>query len=209
MPIEYMIDSKYFCACTKRLGMNRVRAGVAQCAECDASVVDRVEHLVRPILVDLVGHQPSAMDDTLFGQGCDVMKRRRPDFMWSGSDRVVIVEVDERGGHSDSNYTPECDLGWVMDMTAAIVDLYRANGYNEGNVPHVIVVRFNPDECDVQRVGFEERLEVVAERVRHYMTADLSCDARPILEYHFYHSKCQRHKDWALANPEAVRVITS
>jgi hypothetical protein len=210
LTLQQMLSSNRFCACTKFLSPHRMRAGILQCAECDPATVDRVEVILRPMLLPLISHEPSATDDTLFGHGCDVVRRRRPDLLWLGQDRVVMLEIDERGGHSDANYSPQCDLGWVMDMNAALISLYRDNAYNEGNVPHVVVIRFNPDECDTQRVSLDDRVSVVAERVNYYLTVDISrlgCSFLPLLEYHYYHSKCRPHIALAESSKESVRVV--
>ena len=205
-----MISSKRFCPCTTLLSHQRRRAGIQQCAECDPSTVDRVEVIIRPILLRLIAFEPSATDDTLFGHGCDVVRRRRPDFLWLGHDRAIILEVDERGGHSDGGYSPECDLGWVMDMNAALITLYRDHAYNDGKVPHLVVVRFNPDECDESNVSLDDRISVVADRVNYYLTVDtseLGSSLLPLLEYHYYHSKCHGHITWARRNEDSVRVV--
>ena len=207
--MQRMMDSKRFCPCTKMLSPARIRAGVLQCAECDNSVVDRIEVVIRPLLLPLVAHEPSAMDNTLFGNGCDVVKRRRPDFLWLGLDRAILLEIDENGGHSTNNYSPECDLGWVMDMVAALNDLFKANGYNGGKVPFVVVLRFNPDECDTQRVSLDDRVAVVAKRINHYLKMDITPEDAmvPWIEYHFYHTKCYPHIQYAEAKQDAVRVV--
>jgi hypothetical protein len=158
------------------------------------------------MLLPLVTHPPSALDDVMFGQTCDVTKRRRPDFLWVGADRVVQLEIDERGGHSDSNYSPECDLGFVMDIHACVVRLFAENAYNEGRVPQHIVIRFNPDECDRMRISLDKRIERIAERINYHLNAPYEDATCPILEYHYYHTKCARHIEYAASNPEAVRV---
>ena len=113
----------------------RKRGGVTLCATCDPiSKPRRVEILLREKLASAIDHPFSAADDTLFGQTCDVTKKRRPDLLWLGEDRCILVEVDERGGHSDPSYTPECDFGWAMDMVHCLVQLYRERGRNGGRV---------------------------------------------------------------------------
>jgi hypothetical protein len=51
LSIDEIVQHKMFCACTKRLSTCRIRAGLKQCAECDPSVVDRVEIVIRPLLL--------------------------------------------------------------------------------------------------------------------------------------------------------------
>ena len=103
---------------------------------------------------------------------------------------------------------PECDMGFIMDIYSSIVQLFAANGFNDGKVPHYIVLRFNPDECDRVRVSLDTRIEKVSERINYYLDAplgDATCPI-PILEYHYYHTKCAAHIDYAKSNSDAVRV---
>ena len=201
--------SKRFCAtCPTELSTQRRRAAVLHCAKCDANTVPRVEVVIRPQLRSLVMFPPSAEDDTLFGQTCDVVKRRRPDEAWFGDDRVVLCEVDENGGHGTRNYTPECDFGWVMDMVSTIVELYRRSNFNGGRVPHIFVIRWNPDEYDGGHVLLRDRIATAAQRINHYLMCDLApyTPGIPHIEYHFYHTKCQAHIDWAKSQVDAARV---
>ena len=139
---------------------------------------------------------------------CDVVKRRRPDNIWFGEDRVIVLEVDEKGGHGSSNYSAECDLGWIMDLNAAIVTIYRGRNMNYGNVPHFLVLRFNPDEYDGGNVSLDTRIDCIGGRVNELMTCDLSWKEahHPYIEYHYYHTKCADKIQWAKQNPDAVRV---
>jgi len=189
------------------LSTQRMRNGIQQCASCDDSIVDRVEHLIRPMLLPKVDHPPSALDDVMFGTTCDVTKRRRPDFLWIGEDRVIQLEVDERGGHSDRNYTPECDLGFIMDINHCINHLFASHGYNDGKVPHHVVLRMNPDECDRMYISLEDRVDQIAERINHYLKVPLDPTSCPVLEYHYYHTKCSRHISYARTNPDSVHVV--
>lgn len=153
------------------------------------------------------------MDDTLFGteEGCDVVKKRRPDMAWFGEDRVVIVEVDENGGHGSLNYTKECDFGWVMDISSAMYDIYSKKTRLEV-LPHVIVIRFNPDEFDLSRESMKDRVCKLAEVVNRYLTTedlDSSYDtgARvPLLNYMYYHTKCLDHILYAFEKKDSVKV---
>ena len=129
--------------------------------------------------------------------------------MWQGSDLVVILEVDERGGHSDTNYTPECDLTCVDDMNTSIVTLWGKNGLNHGKVPHLFVIRLNPDDCDRMRVNLDVRINKIAERIKHYITVDLSTidsPERPFLEFWYYDTKCFGHIEFAKSRPDVVKV---
>ena len=98
----------------------------------------------------------------------------------------------------------------MTDMAECLVALYKTWGYNEGETPHVFVLRFNPDERDshLPVVDLDERLRVVATRVKQLRASDLGAYPRgiPNVEYYFYHSKCQRHIDFAASKPDAIRV---
>ena len=129
--------------------------------------------------------------------------------MWQGPDRVVILEVDERGGHSDSSYTALCDLAWVIDMNSSIINLWRENNYNDGKLPHVFVIRFNPEKCDRMDVDLDDRIEQIAKRITYYLTVDLSTidsPERPFLEFWYYHTKCFGHIHFAESRPNVVNV---
>ena len=65
------------------------------------------------------------------------------DNLWIAQDRAIILEVDE--GCGNPSYPAECDVAWAVDMNTALVQLYQKCGYNGGMVPHVILLRFNPD----------------------------------------------------------------
>jgi hypothetical protein len=206
-----MIAGNQFCpiCCDKILSLARQRAGVKICAECDPTVPKRIELVIRPKLLALIEHPPSATDDILFGQTCDVVKKRRPDFCWQGTDRVVILEVDERGGHGSTNYTPECDLGWIMDMNSAIVQLFQKNSLNGGRVPLVSLVRFNPDEYDGPRTSLDQRIGVISARINYLLKRPIDefCALRPEVEFHYYHSKCVDKLDYIRSNPTSVRLV--
>lgn len=179
------------------------------CAACDETTVDRVELVVRPLLLSSVSHPPSATDDTLFGQTCDVVKRRRPDFLWLGNDRCVLVEIDENGGHGTSNYTPSCDLGWVMDMVVVLNRLYADGGWNEGRIPYAHIFRMNPDEYDGGSVTLDARIEALSGRIHDVLNMDVDPDLSlvPTVEYMYYHSKCRAHIAFAMNHRDAIRVL--
>lgn len=207
-----MIRGNVFChgCCSKLLGRARKRARVYTCAECDDTVVDRIEVVIRPLLLSSVAHPPSARDDTLFGQTCDVVKRRRPDFLWLGKDRCILVEIDEHGGHGSANYTPVCDFGWMMDMVVALSTLYAEGGWNEGRVPYVHIFRMNPDEYDGGMVSLESRIASLSNRIHEVfeMDVDATTCLLPAVEYLYYHTKCHSHIDFAKGNPDSIRVIS-
>ena len=199
--------SSRFCACTKR-----VQWPHTECATCRKGAY-RKEHAIRDALLSIVSHEPSCLDDTLFGteEGCDVVKKRRPDIAWLGEDRVVIVEVDENGGHGTLNYTKECDFGWVMDISSAIYKIYSEKTRLEV-LPHVIVIRFNPDEFDLSRETVKDRVLNLAEVVNRYLTIE-TLDSLydngirvPLMNYMYYHTKCFDHILYALEKKDSVKV---
>ena len=207
-----MLGGNIFCriCLSTTLSSARKRSGIHMCAGCDVTVPDRIEHVVRPMLLQLVHHPPSATDDTLFGQTCDVVKRRRPDLLWLHTDRCVLTEVDENGGHGSLNYTASCDFGWAMDMVASLVELYRDHGWNGGKVPRITILRWNPDEYDGGRVALDNRIETLAARINALLTCDVSPGEDfplPQIEYYYYHSKCEAHIEFAASHPDAARVI--
>ena len=195
---------------SKNLSRKRQRASVHVCAQCDKTTVDRIEVVIRPLLLSAVVHPPSAVDDTLFGQTCNVVKRRRPDFLWLGKDRCVIAEVDENGGHGTHNYTPNCDFGWIMDMVVALNKLYSDGDWNHQRVPYVHVFRFNPDEYDCGKVSLESRLDFLSDRINKvlHMKIDPVMALVPSVEYMYYHSKCASHINFAKQHPDSIKVIT-
>ena len=212
--VEKMQQSNRWCSicCNKILRGNRYRAGMTMCAECDKTVPDRIEVQLRSKLVAMVGFEPSALDDTLFGTDpkvCDVVKRRRPDFLWQSKRVVICVECDEKGGHGYLNYTPECDGGWMTDMTVALSALHEKQF---GKAPFIFFLRFNPDERDGKRVrvDLDQRLKVVADRVNEIRALKDFKGLRrgvPMVEYYYYHSKCQQMIAYTKAHPNAFRVL--
>lgn len=207
--LEELQRNKMFCNICGVTGLgSKKRREKQMCAKCDDRSVDRTEVEIRKALSGLVP-PASGQDDTLFGQTCDVVKRRRPDNIWIGTDRVVIAEIDENGGHGTNNYTPECDFGWVMDMTSALIKLFQTNDWNNGKIPHIFVIRMNPDECDVNPQSLQNRVKLLANRINHFTSCELDdYEARiPNVEYHFYHTKCYGHIRFAVEHPNAMDVL--
>lgn len=206
--LEKLQNSKTFCSICGVTRLSKLRKVSQICASCNDNSIDRTEVEIRKKLLSMVP-PPSAQDNILFGQTCDVVKKRRPDLMWVDQDRVVIGEIDENGGHGNTNYTPECDFGWVMDMTSALIKLFQVNDWNDGNIPHIFVIRMNPDECDANPKPLDDRIQLFAERINHYCTCALDeYEARvPNIEYHFYHSKCSKHIEYAKKHSSAANVL--
>jgi hypothetical protein len=187
------------CA-SKILSEQRKRAGIQFCKSCEASVPDRTEVLLRPLLLEAAGFPPSAVDDTSFGgQGCGA-GLRRPDIAWLGTDRVIFGEVDEDGGHPDR--LPECELGRMWDLTVSAKKLI-------GEHVRVFFIRLNPHEYDVARVSQEERVRTFGRVARELMAADVSefSPLIPHVKYLFYHSKCVFQIEAARAKPDSIHVM--
>tara|TARA_B100000945_G_scaffold294356_1_gene271001 strand:+ start:349 stop:1707 length:1359 start_codon:yes stop_codon:yes gene_type:complete len=206
--IEELQKNRMFCNICGVNGLSKKRRKTQVCRGCEEHSIDRTEIQIRNALKDLVP-PPSGEDDTIFGQTCDVVKKRRPDLIWINQDRVVIGEVDENGGHGTVNYTPECDFGWVMDMSSALIKLFQTNNWNEGKMPHIFVIRMNPDECDTNPKPLKDRIQLFADRINYYCTCSLDeYEARvPNIEYHFYHTKCYKHIEYAKEHSNAANVL--
>ena len=202
-----MSDGNRFCiGCySKLLSQQRRRAGIRLCQECDASKPQRIEVLLRPQIIQNVKFPPSAIDDTLFGNGCDVSRRRRPDLAWFGEDRAILLEIDENGGHGTMNYSAECDFGWIMDMTVCINKIYIEK--NNGILPNVFFIRFNPDEYDKRHIPLSERIETVSNRINEMLESQSELMLVPSIEYFYYHTKCKHHIEYAQTKDQCVSVI--
>ena len=190
--------SKIWCngGCGTQLSPKRKLIGY--CLSCDETQqkILRTEVRLRGKIQELVGHEASCLDDTLFGTDrneCDVNRRRRPDFAWLWLDRAVILEIDENGGHGTKNYSKECDASWSTDMAEALVGSYNLKGHN-GRALRIFIVRFNPDQRDQERpiVRLQDRVAVVCAQIRTLLTCPLDSylPALPHLWYYFYHSNC-------------------
>jgi len=81
------------------------------------------------------------------------------------------------------------------------------------DVPYCFVVRWNPDECDVNVEGLSERVKFVAERIQFLNTCTFDASMRDLrgvahVEYHFYHSTAFRHIRFMLDHCDrSVKVL--
>jgi hypothetical protein len=156
-------------------------------------------------LIEEVGFEPFAKDDLVFG-GSDCIgstseKRARPDLAWAETGVVVIVEIDEDGGHPLR--PSECELGRMWTLTSSFKQLLSED-------TRIIFIRMNPDECDGGRFTLDERIRVVGSRVREILTfkderRDFSSSV-PRAEYYYYHSNSKHQILAALAKPDAITV---
>jgi hypothetical protein len=204
---EQKLNSKYWCiVCLDTLlSKNRRRSGVKLCNACDQTCPQRIEKVIRPLLIEEVGFEPFAKDDLVFG-GSDCIgstseKRARPDLAWAETGVVVIVEIDEDGGHPLR--PSECELGRMWTLTSSFKQLLSED-------TRIIFIRMNPDECDGGRFTLDERIRVVGSRVREILTfkderRDFSSSV-PRAEYYYYHSNSKHQILAALAKPDAITV---
>ena len=200
-PMHKLVESKKFCVCcANRLCDKRRRGKILLCSSCDQSVPPRSETVFRNLLLPLVHHPPSSLDDlTIGGVKCDA-QLRRADIAWYGKDRAIFVEVDEDGGHPKRDAL--CELGKLWDQTVAAKALL-------GERTTVFMIRVNPDGYDGARVTLKQRAEVVAAKLNDLIVRPLGeYDPKiPHLCYYFYHSKAQFHIDAARSHPESVQIM--
>ena len=161
----------------------------------------RIEKIVVPKLLSLINHPPSAIDDVLLGGDACGEKMRRPDTMWIGHDRVVSIEVDEKGGHPDRE--PSCEIDKMQSQAECMYKLL-------GRFVPVYYVRFNPDESGCY-TPLDKRIAHVAARVNDLISMQIKGDGdddhKIFVEYHYYHSKCENHIRAAQQAKESLIVL--
>ena len=201
MPLERLLQTKRFCnVCgVTRVSQERLRAGIRKCATCDAQTPTRIEKVLRPKLIGVIGFPPSCMDNLHFGGSECGTNVRRPDLGWLGQDRAIFVEIDE---HSHFDRTPSCELGKVWDTTHAVKQLM-------GQDTHVFFFRLNPDACDSGNVTLEQRVAHVGSLVKELLTLDLSTlkPYAPNIGYYYYHSRAAHHVTYSFDHPNSVFVF--
>ena len=200
--LEQLQQSKRFCSvCTKWLQRNTYKSGTGLCVECGKAEGEhqRTEIRLRKHIDARVPFESSCLDDTMFGtdtKHCDVNKRRRPDNGWFYTDRAILLETDEGGGHCRQCYSAQCDSTWMTDMATSIEGAMTKAGL-DGTQVRVFVIRFNPDERDqhLPQVREEQRLDAVCALVNNLRTLSTEELAAydplvPHVWYYYYHSKC-------------------
>lgn len=202
MTSDQIIKRKIFCigCLSKYLSQSRIKAGIRLCAECDKRTAPRTEVIVREKLLPLVNFPPSVVDNsTIGGTECDSGKRR-PDLAWIGENRAIFVEIDENGGHPDN--TTSCELAKVSDQSIAYKKQY-------GEDTRVFMLRYNPDAFDGFKITYNDRIQVLADKINELMVADMSKyeSYRPYVGYYFYHSKCRFHIEAAMEEKDAIIVF--
>lgn len=200
--LEQLQQSKRFCSiCTKALVGNTYKSGTGLCAECGKTEGEhqRTEIRLRAGIDARVPFESSCLDDTMFGtdtKHCAVNKRRRPDNGWFYTDRAILLETDEGGGHCRQNYSAQCDATWMTDMATSIEGAMTTAGL-DGKQVRVFVLRWNPDERDQHRpqIREEARLDAVCalvNKLRALSKEELAAydPLVPHVWYFYYHSKC-------------------
>ena len=200
--MEQMQNSTRYCSiCTGWLSGNTYKSGTGICAECGKREGDyqRTEIRLRKEIAERVPFESSCLDDTMFGtdtKHCDVNKKRRPDNGWFHTDRAILLETDEDGGHCHQSYSAQCDATWMTDMATSIEGSMNQIGLN-GSQVRVFVIRFNPDERDWYwpHIREAERLDAVCALVNKLRTLSAEELAAydplvPHVFYYYYHSKC-------------------
>ena len=179
------------------------------CAECDKSKPPRIEIVLKPEILRLVGLDmiPSADGSVQWGRECDTSaKYRVPDLAWITDDRnlAVVLEIDEYG-HPD--YQPICEGGKVWDQTHVIKKSF-------GDECTVVHVRYNPNECPQTSLrSHEERLKAVCSHIRS-MLRNSSNIADEInlsthlanVQYWFYPESAQHQINYMKSLPNATTV---
>ena len=118
----------------------RIEIGI--CAGCDTNKAPTIENEMRDLIEKYVGHEPSSVDTTIANdnQLCENMTKHRPDFTFADRTVVIVVEIDEDGGHVHPSYESKCESKKVTCQNEAIqkIPMYE-------NIP-VITLRVNPDQ---------------------------------------------------------------
>jgi len=208
LTLDEIIASKYFCdaCCTTRLGTDRREGGshgTGLCGGCDDTKPkpERIEHEVRERLKAAGIYEASATDNVVLGGtrgatgvGCQQEGRRRPDFSWVGTDRIIMLECDE---HSHTDRTTICELAKVDSQTGSI----QANH----GIPS-LHIRWSPHGGD-----FEQLTRVLTDTLKRVIecpVSDLGLDAiRSNVAYLCYQTAGQEHIDAARECPN-MNVIS-
>ena len=145
-----------------------------------------------PIILAGVHHPPSLVDDThLGGDACGTPKRR-PDIEWACKTAALNVEIDE---HSHEDREPSCEAVRQQELQTAHRKLLG------DAFTHYHTIRVNPNEYDGRRVPLEERLEILIKKISDWIAnppSPTDDNAHiPTVEYLYYHSKGQKHIDYA------------
>lgn len=199
LTLEQRLASGRFCkVCTiKKLSTQRIRAKIELCATCDIEYPQRIEHVIRPLIIKGVNHPISTADDRTAPLGCNGVKSF-PDLSWYDKSVCIIVEIDEKGGHPDN--LPSCELARMTNINESLKTLL-----GEQIVVHFI--RFNPDEYDGRRISLDARCALLCKEINNLLTMPTSTSINAIhVNYMFYHKKCKFQIDAAKAQPEVFII---
>ena len=181
-----------------RLGGKRIEIGI--CAGCDTNKAPRIEKEMRRLIVKYVGHEASSIDTTIANdnQLCENMSKHRPDITFADKTVVIVVEIDEDGGHCHPSYDSECESKKISCQNEAIqkIPMYE-------NIP-VITLRVNPDQYNgSKRPSTEElaeRAKEVSARIRelldYYSGKEPERNGYYRVEYFYYHEKAHKHIEY-------------
>ena len=171
----------------------RIEIGI--CAGCDTNKAPRIEIKMRHLIKKYVGHEASSIDTTIANdnQMCENMTKHRPDITFADTTVVIVVEIDEDGGHP--NRESDCESKKITSQNEAIqkIPMYE-------NIP-VITLRFNPDQYNGSKIPSTEEREKRAKEVSARIRELLDCysDKEPErngyyrVEYFYYHEKAHKH----------------
>lgn len=212
--VEEIQRLRTFCrvCCAKRMSNQRRRAGVTMCAECDPSSPTRIELILRPKFVEILGPYNIADEFLGTGGGCGNEKStNKPDLLWLTCDdgfeniRALVIEVDE-DSHSDRDVTCEAKR---ISQQFVYIQSAASQQYGSADV-RVLFLRYNPDAYDGPRTSGEDRIKNVAavgDAFLHGDTWRVISPLAPHLMYFYYHSRGQKHIDHMRNNPDACVVI--
>ena len=181
-----------------QLSGKRIEIGI--CAGCDTNKAPRIEIEMRRLIEKYVGHEASSTDTTIANddQICENMTKHRPDITFADPTVVIVVEIDEYGGHGHPSYESKCESNKITSQNEAIqkIPMYE-------NIP-VITLRFNPDQYNGSKIPStkerEERAKEVSARIRelfdHYSGKEPERNGYYRVEYFYYHEKAHRHIEY-------------
>lgn len=113
------------------------------CLKCrirKGEIIEKSERLELQWLSKMIdwGYYPSAHDQIVKGPDCDVLNRRRVDYLFMtprGFPYNVLVECDE---NSHSGYDIECEMGRLEQVQDQIMN-------HTSSLKPLVIVRFNPN----------------------------------------------------------------
>ena len=173
----------------------RIEIGI--CAGCDTNKAPRIEIEMRRLIEKYVGHEASSTDTTIANddQICENMTKHRPDITFADPTVVIVVEIDEDGGHVHPSYESKCESKKITSQNEAIqnIPMYE-------NIP-VITLRVNPDQYNgskrPSKEELAERAKEVSARIReilnYYSGKKPEREGYYRVEYFYYHEKAHKH----------------